>query len=173
MYTTNIIFKYKLDRRVNLREVYDKFANSGKMKFYHWKPRMLRVKDGANAMIFQSGSVIVNGVTNVHDADKSMEFVKLITDSQIIDFSFVSRTVVGDLKHKVRLYDFAKFNKVEYEPEIFPKARLVINKINVDVYHTGKIVMMGQASFKEMENVLIRLKTMMELTPNAAYDYYE
>lgn len=145
----NVVFTCKLDCSVDLIELKN-IIPRGNVKN---RPTMMVLRfEKATLLIYESGSVVINGSTNVSTAISTMNSFCMMTGYKYSSIRSSSRTVVHQLPFKVDLNRLKMMKKfIMYEAEIFPKATFKLNDINCNLFHTGKVVMMGNHTLNEFE----------------------
>jgi TATA-box binding protein (TBP) (component of TFIID and TFIIIB) len=115
-------------------------------------PQMLTFKcevDGVKLIVFRSGKCRLMGCK-----EPVIKPIKCQVPYRIT--KLMSVTLTMDIQRPVNLYKMSMelgARKCQFEPEIFPAARLIMfNPICVNVFHSGKIVVLGvrHMSYKQL-----------------------
>jgi len=69
---------------------------------------------------------------------------------KLTDVKIITMSATHDMGSPLNLSDIATFLSASYEPELFPAAMFKKNGIHFSCYHTGKIVMTGLKSEKDL-----------------------
>ena len=118
-------------------KAYTDEKNVQDLKFDAWKPRQC-VLNYADYKII----MFPNGKCRVMGCKKPIVDTDLPLNIKIEKLQSI--TICFDMKQNINLNDFAQKVPCSYEPELFPALRLTeFNPLCVNVFHTGKIIILG------------------------------
>lgn len=121
--------------------------------------------------VFPSGKMISVGSKSETEAFRALELAKeyLIQSGFVKQISLNKKTqnvvAVVDFGHGVSLEQMAQDHKMIYEPEQFPAGILKMEQppvATVLIYSTGKVVITGIKSSKDIKGIVGRLKTVIQ-----------
>ena len=143
--------------------IYDK-------KIYGGRVAYLKTPDmHGKVTIFPSGKMISIGTKSQEQAQEDLDFtVKYLEHASIIKPVKVKakiRNIVAllETEHIGYLEEFAETYGAMYEPEQFPGAILRLEDTNAtyNVFASGKIIISGTRSIKELEKAVNRIETIL------------
>lgn len=170
----NIVCTAKLSNEINLLKIFE--TTSSINIFYdpkHFNAMIIKIKyPKATGLLFHTGKIVCIGAKSIAD---TMNFLSLISNlliksgyhSTICDLKICNVVGSGSLNSNLDLISLAKTYKkyVEYEPELFPGARLCFPGIKgtAILFHTGKIIVTGLKSESDMRKFYNRVVLLIEI----------
>ena len=117
------------------------------MRFPPGKPQQIIDRSGKYPLIF-----FKTGKCRIMGCKKPLDNYKL--QYRINNIIIQSITVTMDMGHSINLYNMSKKCDCMFEPELFPALRLLkYNPICVNVFASGKVVMLGLRNLEYREFV--------------------
>ena len=135
------------------------------------KFRSLSMKDSGATIfqIFKNGKVLVIGGKSEEEAKNIFlhYFSCLIDLGQQITWSdYKIQNIVAsyNLGTPLDLYHFAKENQLDYTPELFPAVcyRNKAEKVTVNIFHTGKCMILGAKEIKDIQTTVVKVVALFE-----------
>lgn len=145
----NLVASGKFQRTFDLCKI-KKDLQSENVTIY-FRPQMLVIRNDGTVMLFKSGSIIINGVKSIEDANRLLIWFCYKQNLPVININICTITAVAHLNKTVRLDVLGALKQISYEPEIFPNAVIIINRIKIHIFHTGSLIFMGG---KRLDDIL-------------------
>ncbi|KAL7721831.1 TATA-box-binding protein 1 [Entamoeba marina] len=148
----NVVSTFQLNTQLDLRKIVQK-ARNAEYNPKRFAGAIMRISSPkSTALIFQTGKIVCTGTRSIEDskiaAKKYARIIKKI--GYTIRFSnFNVQNIVGscDVKFQIALRNLVDTNLelCQYEPEVFPGLvyRMVVPKVTLLVFSTGKVVLTG------------------------------
>jgi TATA-box binding protein (TBP) (component of TFIID and TFIIIB) len=128
-------------------------------KLYFPSPKMIRLRvESFTILIFNNGKIRVMGNVGAHTIDSLNALCAYILERKV-NLNHISDTIIISLDRPINCYSFAQqyssYTKILYETELFPALSILeFAPTHVNVFHTGKIVILG----KEAQNQSLTIK---------------
>jgi transcription initiation factor TFIID TATA-box-binding protein len=171
MQIVNVVATASLNQGLDFNELkvlkeifYDANIYQGHVAYFKTRHMTGRVS------LFRSGKMISVGTKNEHDAFFELETAKKLlvrkgfVKSTILNPRVRNLIVSGDLEKSLNLEELAEIPKTIYEPEQFPALILHLKepqKTTILVFSSGKIVITGLTSSKQIEPTVERLQKIL------------
>src|SRR5713101_2842653 len=175
MTCVNQVFRgtFSLPANMKFHEIIQPVSHPGIINHYHSsRPHMhsLKWKGKWTLLLFSSGKFRIMGP--IMNVDAVIDFILgLLPRRTSLSESPVLRTetFTFSIGRSINLYLFKKSNQadrlIQYEPELFSALRLLYwSPINVNVFHTGKIVVMGAKSRELLPTIYDYVNTLFSCT---------
>jgi len=159
----NVISSFKLDRKLDLKEIHLKFKEKSTFDKYTFNYGVVVLKIDEPKMsflIYRTGKIISTGSKSIQDAQNSAKIILKLFERNELDAKLSQNVTIDNIvatynlgrKINLNLISERNFN-IDYQPETFPGLiyRSKNPKGTVLLFSSGKIVCTG---FKEIENML-------------------
>jgi transcription initiation factor TFIID TATA-box-binding protein len=168
MEIVNIVLSVVFDCSFDLTDIVKKF--NGKVDLpTNFNAVNIRLKGKSFCQIYPNGKCIINGIKSIQESNelvsayqsslRHMGYSANITKSQVVN-------IIATYNHgkRISLFEIAHKHKLWYEPEQFPAARVRMEdlKITVNIFHTGKCVILGAKSEELITECTSRLRKILQ-----------
>lgn len=142
----------------------------------------LRGDEKSYCQLFNSGRAIINGGKSVKEAAMLADMYECLLKILGVKGCIVRRDIVNIVAtyqygKRIKLCDLASHlvrknkgkNKLFYEPELFPAVKFRFDdiKVTVNVFHTGKFVILGAKTVIDIEESVRRTITTIQDAKNS------
>ena len=168
----NIVSSSTIPIPIDINQIHQ---NSGDKAYANICPSVnIKLHTSDLCQIFANNKMIVIGGRTVSENSKQFEeYIELLhylgyrfADSILTVTNIVTRYVHSG---PINLFLFAKAKKslVRYEPEIFPAVRYRIEnlKITVNIFHTGRCMVLGAKNLEDLTRASACLRNLLEWHP--------
>lgn len=146
-----------------------KCLKNSTVSYYGRKPRMYSIQSKGKwtFLLFSTGKYRIMG-SNINLEDIVTSISLCLPNVKSLHPILQTETFVCNLGKSVNLYNF--FNSstttdsdinlhMAYEPELFPALQILDwNPININLFHTGKVVIMGRNSRQCLDSICAELQ---------------
>ena len=168
MEIVNIVQSVVFDCVFDLTHIANKFE--GKLDLpSHFNALSIRLREKSFCQIFPNGNCIINGARSFDDSNEMVLAYQRALQNLGYSANIVSRQVVNIIAtynhgKRIPLFKIAQKNRLWFEPEIFPAARVRMYdlKITVNIFHTGKCMILGAKSVSAISECVVRLQKILE-----------
>ena len=170
MTITNIVYTANVGCSLDLRKLCYRLSNT------RYDPRRFpgliwqHKRIGGNCLVFANGVINCNGkTTSVQEGCQRVRkyarcLQRLGFPVKLKDVKCVTISASHTLSDTLDLEHMAKDRpSVAYEPELFPAANFKVEGVNFCCFHTGKVVITGLKSLKQMDTVVYPALIELEL----------
>ena len=168
MIITNSVYSASIGCPVNLRQLcyrlVDVRYDPGRFPGLIWQHKTI----GGNCLVFSNGVINCNGkVSNAREGYQRLRqyarrLQKLGYPVVLTDVKWVTLSASHTLSTPLNLRQLAEERpNVTYEPELFPSANFKVDGVNFCCFHSGKVVLTGIKSMKQIDDVVY--PTLIEL----------
>ena len=168
MIITNSVYNATIGCDVDLRRLCYRLANArydpGRFPGLIWQHKTI----GGNCLIFSNGAINCNGkASSAREGYQRLRryarrLQKLGHPVTLTDVKWVTLSATHTLSTSLNLQQLAEERPyVTYEAELFPAANFKEEGVNFCCFHSGKVVMTGIKSMKQIDDVVY--PTLIEL----------
>jgi transcription initiation factor TFIID TATA-box-binding protein len=168
MEIVNIVQAVSFDCTFDLTDIVRKF--DGKVDLpNNFNVVNIRLREKSFCQIFPNGKCIINGAKAFQEASELVSAYQCALQNMGYSVNILTCQVVNiiatyDHGKRVPLFKIAQKHKLLFEPEIFPAARVRMDdlKLTVNIFHTGKCVLLGAKAESVLTECVIRLQKLLE-----------
>ena len=168
MEIVNIVLSVVFDCTFDLTHIVKKFEGEFDLPT-HFNALNIRLGGASFCQIFPNGKCIMNGVKSLEESNQLLvayqKTLRNIGYSANIVSSQVAN-IIATYNHgkRVPLFKIARKNSLWFEPEIFPAARVRMEdlKITVNIFHSGKCMILGAKSESVITECVVRLQKLLD-----------
>jgi transcription initiation factor TFIID TATA-box-binding protein len=168
MEIVNIVQSVTFDCTFNLTDIIRKFEGECELPA-HFNALNIRLKEKSFCQIFPNGKCIINGIKTMEESNKLVSTYQETLKGMGYSANIVSSQVaniIATYNHgkRVPLFKIAQKNRLWFEPEIFPAARVRMEdlKITVNIFHSGKCMILGAKSESLLTECVRCLRKLLE-----------
>jgi transcription initiation factor TFIID TATA-box-binding protein len=167
----NVVSLIKCDVKFNLRQIVLHSRNS------EYNPKkfpaiIMRIKEPkTTALIFSTGKIICSGAKSIqHSKIAARKYLRIMQklgyNVKFNDFTIQNIICKYNFNNSINLEQFQinNSNYTTYEPELFPGLiyRIIIPKITVLIFTSGKIIFTGGKNISDIENVFFHINELIK-----------
>jgi transcription initiation factor TFIID TATA-box-binding protein len=164
----NIIQAVSFDCTFDLTDIVRRF--NGKVDLpSNFNAVNIRLREKSFCQIFPNGKCIVNGAKAFQEAGELVSAYQSTLQNMGYSANIVTGQVVNIIAtynhgKRVPLFKIAQKHKLLFEPEIFPAARVHMDdlRVTVNIFHTGKCVLLRAKSEAILTECIFRLQKLLE-----------
>ena len=170
MIITNSVYSASIGCSVDLRQLCYRLANvrydPRRFPGLIWQHKTI----GGNCLVFSNGVINCNG--KVHSAKEGYQRLRryarrlhnLGYPVVVTDVKWVTLSATHTLSTALDLRQLATERpNVTYEPELFPSVNFKVEGVNFCCFHSGKVVMTGIKSIRQIDDVVYPTVIELEL----------
>jgi transcription initiation factor TFIID TATA-box-binding protein len=168
MEIVNIVQSVVFDCSFDLTDIVKKFNDKVDLPT-NFNAVNIRLKGKSFCQIYPNGKCIINGIKSMQESNelvsayqsslRDMGYSANIIKSQVVN-------IIATYNHgkRISLFEIAYKHKLWFEPEQFPAVRIRMEdlKITVNIFHTGKCVILGAKSEEVLTESVSRLQKILE-----------
>ena len=148
----NIVMSLVFDCTFDLTDIVKEFE--GELDLHtNFNALNIRLRKKSFCQIFPNGKCIINGIRSLEESSELISAYQRALRDMGYSANIVSSRVVNIIAtynhgKPLPLFELAKKNRLWLEPEIFPAARVRMEdlKITVNIFHSGKCMILGAKS---------------------------
>jgi transcription initiation factor TFIID TATA-box-binding protein len=168
MEIVNIVQAVSFDCTFDLTDIVRRF--NGKVDLpSNFNAVNIRLREKSFCQIFPNGKCIVNGAKAFQEATDLVSAYQTALQNMGYSANIVKGQVVNIIAtynhgKRVSLFEIAQKHKLLFEPEIFPAARVRMDdlRITVNIFYTGKCVLLGAKSQAVLTECIFRLQKLLD-----------
>jgi transcription initiation factor TFIID TATA-box-binding protein len=168
MEIVNIVQSVVFDCTFDLTDIVKKF--NGKIDLpSNFNAVNIRLKEKSFCQVFPNGKCIINGTKSVPESVEMITaYQRTLKDlgysANILKCQVVNIIATYNYGQRISLFEIAEKHKLEFEPEFFPAARARMEdlRVTVNIFHTGKCVILGAKSEEILKECVLRLQKILE-----------
>jgi transcription initiation factor TFIID TATA-box-binding protein len=168
MEIVNIVNSVFFDCTFDLTDIVKKFSGEVDIPS-KFNAVNIRLKTKSFCQIFPNGKCILNGIKSLQEVNEVVSTYQYTLQAMGYSANIISCqtvSIIATYNHgkRIPLFQIAQKHKLFFEPEIFPAARLRMDdiKVTVNIFHTGKCVILGARSEADLTECILRLQNLLE-----------